>query len=447
MVKIQIIKPLDTDWNILGKTLRELQYNTWKMANRGIQLLWDYQNFDFAYKTKYGEYFKLQNGTLPSGRKNIKSDLINETADFNYLMYSSMKDAVSKKIENIWSRNRKEILNGERSIVNFKRNIPIQLHNKQMMDSKRNVLIHSENNDNYSRYSINIKLLSKQYAKEEFERKSGAFLLALAVKDKYQRAIVDRLISGEYRLSMSEITYDKQKKKWFLMLAYSFDAVKEKLNKDNILGVDLGVTIPAMLAFNNNKYYRKSIGDGQEILDFKKQIYRRKRLLQRSRSWSGNGSQGHGRKTLMKPLDKLAHKISRYRETKNHAMSRVIVKEAIANNCGTIQMEDLSGISETNLFLKQWTYYDLQTKIINKAREAGIDVILINPKYTSARCNKCGYIHRSIDKSLWRPDQAHFICQNCDYKENADLNAAKNIATKDIENIIKRAINESVSRS
>ena len=40
---------------------------------------------------------------------------------------------------------------------------------------------------------------------------------------------------------------------------------------------------------------------------------------------------------------------------------------------GTIQMEELTGItSEANRFLKNWSYFDLQTKIEYKAQEAGI---------------------------------------------------------------------------
>ena len=39
-------------------------------------------------------------------------------------------------------------------------------------------------------------------------------------------------------------------------------------------------------------------------------------------------------------------------------------------NCGVIQMENLTGITENaNRFLKNWTYYDLQTKIKTRLRK------------------------------------------------------------------------------
>lgn len=78
-------------------------------------------------------------------------------------------------------------------------------------------------------------------------------------------------------------------------------------------------------------------------------------------------------------------------------------------------MENLSGISSDDAFLRQWSYFDLQQKITNKAAEYGIDVIKINPKYTSQRCSKCGF------------------------KENADFNASQNISIRDIDKIIESA--------
>jgi putative transposase len=167
---------------------------------------------------------------------------------------------------------------------------------------------------------------------------------------------------------------------------------------------------------------------------------KRKRRLQRQRKWCGEGSIGHGTKTRIKPLEKLSGKIKRFKDTKNHCWSRYIVDQAVKRNCGTIQMEDLSGIATDNNFLKTWTYDDLQQKIKYKAEEKGIEVIKIKPAHTSGRCSCCGHIHRSKDKKDWRPTQEQFICQSCGVKMNADHNAAKNIATKDIEKLIKKQL-------
>lgn len=117
---------------------------------------------------------------------------------------------------------------------------------------------------------------------------------------------------------------------------------------------------------------------------------------------------------------------------------------ALDNNCGVIQMEDLSGIASNEkkkTMLGYWTYHDLQEKVKYKAKEVGIEVIFIKPRYTSQRCSECGYIHRD-NRPKDRKGQAHFECIECGYKENADYNAARNIATPNIERIIEAQLEQ-----
>ena len=45
------------------------------------------------------------------------------------------------------------------------------------------------------------------------------------------------------------------------------------------------------------------------------------------------------------------------------------------------------------------------------------------PHFTSQRCSECGYTHKDNRKS-----QSLFECQRCGYKDNADLNASKNLS-------------------
>jgi len=99
-------------------------------------------------------------------------------------------------------------------------------------------------------------------------------------------------------------------------------------------------------------------------------------------------------------------------------------------------MEDLSKIKDKadTKFLAHWTYYDLQNKIENKAKEHGIKVKKINPKYTSLRCSKCGHIAKKN-----RTEQAKFLCAKCGFRLHADENAARNISLPNIEKLIKNA--------
>ena len=56
------------------------------------------------------------------------------------------------------------------------------------------------------------------------------------------------------------------------------------------------------------------------------------------------------------------------------------------------------------------------------ARYHGTAVVKVNPAYTSQRCSRCNQVDANSRKS-----QAEFVCTGCGHRDNADVNAAKNI--------------------
>ena len=75
-----------------------------------------------------------------------------------------------------------------------------------------------------------------------------------------------------------------------------------------------------------------------------------------------------------------------------------------------------------------WAFRRLYEYVEYKAEEYGIDVVEVNPAYTSQRCSKCGM---TLEKN--RPNGDHrFECQKCGYAVHADYNASKNIAMKHV---------------
>ena len=183
--------------------------------------------------------------------------------------------------------------------------------------------------------------------------------------------------------------------------------------------------------------WKERVIDGSELIHYRQKIEARRKQLSISSKWCSDNKKGHGYKTRMKDCNKIGDKYNRFKDTYNHKVSKYIVDLAVKYQCKTIQMEDLSGFSEqqTESLLKNWSYYDLQNKIKYKANEKGVEVIFINPKYTSKRCSKCGCIHE--DNRNCKNDQANFTCKVCGHHENADINASKNISIPCIDTIIK----------
>ncbi|MDI6719073.1 MAG: zinc ribbon domain-containing protein [Methanomicrobiales archaeon] len=68
-------------------------------------------------------------------------------------------------------------------------------------------------------------------------------------------------------------------------------------------------------------------------------------------------------------------------------------------------------------------FHQLRSFIEYKTRRVGVRVI--DGAYTSQQCSVCGFTHSDN-----RPDQAAFRCLACGHTENADINAARNIAAR-----------------
>lgn len=331
---------------------------------------------------------------------------------------SSISEDVCKHI----SSRKKDIIAGRVTIPSYKNEQPIILHNNS---------IRLEERDGEPAFLLSI---FSNDGKNALGLKNGRCLFKVWHRCESSFAIVRRCLVGEYKVCASQITrYDKSKGMFEFALSYQFDAEEKHFDKNKILGIDLGIAIPIVVAISDSE--KRWFIHGEEIQAFRNKTEAMRRSMSKARVYAGDGSVGHGRDTRVRPVDKIGHCIANFRGTKNNAWSREIVDIAVKNGCGTIQMEDLSGISggACQRFLKNWTYYDLQQKIRYKAQASGIDVVMIEPKYTSQRCSCCGYISQENRKT-----QAEFRCEECGYEANADYNAARNIATKDIDLIIKQ---------
>ena len=263
--------------------------------------------------------------------------------------------------------------------------------------------------------------------------------------DSSSKSTLIKIMDGTYKGGSLQLTYNKRKKKWLAIISYTFESVKEERLKDNlVMGIDLGITkVATMSIFDTDKEewvqmnWKERTIDGKELIHYRQKIEARRRELSIATKWCSDNKIGHGYKKRMEVVSKIGDKYSRFKDTYNHKVSRYIVDLAVKYKVKTIQMEDLSGFSEyqTESLLKNWSYYDLQTKIKYKANEKGIEVILINPKYTSKRCSVCGCIHEGNRNC--KEEQAKFECKVCGHKENADINASKNISIPYIDTIIK----------
>jgi IS605 OrfB family transposase len=181
----------------------------------------------------------------------------------------------------------------------------------------------------------------------------------------------------------------------------------------DVIGIDMGIVNIAVAS--TGKYY-----SGDEIKE-KREHYTdlRSRL------------QSKGTKSAKRHLKKLSGKESRFVRNTNHVISKEIVQEAKGTS-SAIAIEDLSGIRMRTTVRRgdryihnSWAFYQLRSFIEYKAMEAGIPVIVIDPRNTSRECPIC----HTIDKRN-RPERSHFRCVSCGFEGEADFVASLNIRNR-----------------
>ena len=179
------------------------------------------------------------------------------------------------------------------------------------------------------------------------------------------------------------------------------------------LGVDRGIN-KAAVASDNTFYNSKHI----KKVKYKYQ-YLRKSL------------QSKGTRRCKRKLKAIAGRERRFMTGENFRIAKWLVYKPF--DC--IVLEELKGVKtdsrkqrrvskKTRKKFGNWAYYRLQQAIENKALEAGKMVLLVNPKYTSQRCSRCGHIAKSNRQG------SEFACKQCGLSLHADLNAGRNISDR-----------------
>lgn len=433
-----------------------LQDEMRQIANRAVQIYWEFSGAQRDYKEKFGCYPDKTKLLSANIKGNIQTEVRDNITKEFYKNNSGNVDALLQLVGKKYKNESKEYLAGTRSIPSYKGNNPIEIKGGEKggsirieelrFNSDKEEIETEETKDENGKkgkvkyhsgtYICKLSLFSMKYADELGLGNRGKQKGMVQFRIVHQRggadSIIARCASGEYKITSSKLLVEKGK--LILSLGYSFESnVNNSFVPGRIMGVDMGIAYPAYMSFNDIPV-REKILPG-EIEQFRKKVEAEKQSFFAQTKYCGKGRIGHGRKCRMKPVDKYQHRVSNFRDRINHQYSRFIVNTALKNNCGVIQMENLTGIRGDSAFLARWPYYDLQSKIEYKAAEQGIAVVKVNPEFTSQRCSKCGYID-----SENRPSQSVFECKKCGFKTNADFNASQNIAKDGIETLIQEDI-------
>lgn len=200
--------------------------------------------------------------------------------------------------------------------------------------------------------------------------------------------------------------------KWYLACVCDFDDPC-LLTPDGMLGVDFGIVNIATDS-KGNQY------SGAAVEKYRERYAKRRAILQRV-----------GTKAAKRRLRKMRGKQRRFQKHENHCISKKIVATAERSHLG-LALEDLTHIrarvkasKEQRKRLHNWGFGQLRAFVEYKAKREGIPCVTIDPRNTSRECPACGHTDKRNRKT-----QSEFLCVECGHSNNADHNAAGNIARR-----------------
>lgn len=395
------LKKLDSDKKTSDKEIRD-------------RLLNERKELDEDVKNKKKDF-------LQCSKQNSTYQLVSK--EFKQYIPSDILANLNQKIQENYNNNQKKIESGERALSTYKKGMEIPF---SIRENKRLKLFIKEN-------GIYLKWFKGILFKLEFGKDASnnrCIVERLIESDKQQKGKGEDYVANNSSIKLIKKGNDKSTR-IFLLLSIDIPAKKQVLDKDVVLGVDLGIKCPLYLAINKNDNFKMQIGDIEHFHNQRTMFQKRFKSLQKLICTQG----GHGRKKKLEPLEKLKEKERNWVHTQNHVYSREVIKQALKQNAGTIHMESLKDFGkgkdgyvkdEYKYLLRYWSYYELQSMIEYKAKLEGIEVKYIDPAYTSQTCSYCG-------ERGERKKQEEFVCTNPQCKRrgekiNADFNAARNIA-------------------
>jgi len=200
----------------------------------------------------------------------------------------------------------------------------------------------------------------------------------------------------------------------------------------SVVGIDRGVS--HTLTTSNHEHIdipKENAGTRRQYNQLQRKLARQDRTNEARGERTAKFSSNRRKRTVAE-LKRIASKEARRREDWVHQTTTKLVREH-----DLIVFEDLSVRNMTrrgkfkrglNRAILQQNWSMFLTTLQYKAKLAGVEVVLVNPAYTSQACNACGHIAKEN-----RESQAVFRCVKCGHEANADVNAALNILERGLE--------------
>lgn len=353
-IQLLIDHPVPEERKDMLDKLYRFQNRCFRAANLIVSHLYVQEMIkDFFYLSegiqyKLADEKKEQEGILQRSRLNSTNRLVCDI--FKGEVPTDILGSLNNTLHSTFSKNKLEYAQGIRSLRNFKRDIPIPFIPRNLSGFVYNA----------EKKAFTFRLFSipfKTYLGKDFSDK---------------KKLLTDFSEGKMKLCTSQIQLKRNKIYW--LVVFEMEREEHILKPEIIAEASLSLEHPIVVKTPKAKL---TIGTKEEFLYRRLAIQAARKRLEEGVSFS-RGGKGIQRKR--KALVQLGDKESRYVSHHLHLYSRKLVDFCIQQHAGTlvlVQQEDKIGIAKEEEFvLRNWSYYELQTKIRYKAEKAGIELII-----------------------------------------------------------------------
>ena len=282
-----------------------------------------------------------------------------------------MASCVLQEVGKVYKDDRKKGM-WNRSLRSFKSNMPIPFKADRFTD-----------------------LRFAEYTDENDKVHVGCFftLIGIPFQMKFGRdrsnnqAVVEAVIKGAYKMCTSSIKIEESK--IFLLLCVDIPQDEGYCpRKGKTLHCYLGIDTPIIYSTEvvakreeDSGYKVWTIGTAEEFNQRRRQIQESVKRCQIANRYTSGGK---GRQRKCQAIDRWHAKERNYVETKLHTYSRLLVDAAVKHKCEEIRLwnqvhreekaKEQNATGRDPTVLRNWSYYNLKTKIAYKAKFYGIAV-------------------------------------------------------------------------
>lgn len=327
---------------------------------------------------------------------------------------------INSRINTDW----KDLMRGDKSLSTF-RNAPL--------GASASTVFLTEN------HTFSLPLLS-----------SGRTIVRPRKLDGSRKAILNRIVSKEYKLGACKFFWDqppKRKGKWYLAISYTMPAKSVVTSENRVMGIDIGRTntIYAALINQDGTWERNKIrvqlpSTSQRAWDRHTKEKNSRASLAETRQSSKFRMTAAGERLQNSVNTSLKAVVSRiFREAERHGVMKIAVENL---SWSTNKMLDTSiegvGDGETNTRRKaavvrriyfKWHQGALRALIAQKAELLGYAFEAVPAQYTSKTCPSCDKMYPKMFGAFGRISWDQFKCE-CGFEAPADWAAAINVGRR-----------------